>query len=178
MLPRCIRQKRMAANELAFGVELEQLVGHVTHRAFGFCFGFLPADAAEPIKRRRGRFARRISRHQIHPLDGHEKFGVIGINQQHELAVRALRRDRLQTIETPDAVINVNNIIAGFEIAKIRNECAQPCFASAGRRFTAGRRHHRTDRFAKNVRFGVNRQAKRRQFKSTGKIADDNRAGR
>ena len=90
MLPRCVRRESVAANEFAFGVKFEQFVGHVTHRAFGFGLCLLPAHTAETVERWRRCFAGRITRNEIHSLDGHEKLGVLVVDEQHELAFRAL----------------------------------------------------------------------------------------
>src|SRR5204863_7912974 len=79
MLPRRVRRRSVAPNKLALGVKLQQLVGHIAHRALCLGFCFLPAYATEPVERRRGRLARRISRNEVHALDGDEQLSVIGI---------------------------------------------------------------------------------------------------
>ena len=57
MLPRCVWWKGVSANEFPFGVKLQELVGHVAHRAFCFGLCLLPSQAAQAIQRRRSRLA-------------------------------------------------------------------------------------------------------------------------
>ena len=64
----------------------------------------------------------RISLHQVHPLDRHEKLRFLGIEEQHKLAAARAEIERLQATKTPDAMIDVDDKIADFQIAKVRKE--------------------------------------------------------
>ncbi len=81
LLPRRIARKSKTLNKFAFGIKPQKFVRHVAHRAFRFRLGFLPADAAEPVERRRCRFAGRITRNKIKPFDGNKKFRIVGVDQ-------------------------------------------------------------------------------------------------
>jgi hypothetical protein len=85
--------------------------------AFVFCQPSPPRRSSpEPSLRRR------ISRNEIESLDRHEELRVFGVDQEHELAARTACVDRLQRIESSDSMIDVNDVIAGFQIAKIGDE--------------------------------------------------------
>src|SRR4051812_26544170 len=50
-LPRRIRWKCVAANQLSLGVQTQKFVGHIAHRAFRLCLGLLPTESAKSIER-------------------------------------------------------------------------------------------------------------------------------
>ncbi len=100
-LPGRVGGESITANQFALGVQTQKLVGHVAHRALGFGFGFLPAESAETIERGLMSFGARITLDQIQPLDGHVKFRVFGVEEQHELAAARAEIERLQTAKTP-----------------------------------------------------------------------------
>src|SRR5207253_1084481 len=105
------------------------------------------------------RLAGRVSRNEIEPLDGNKEFRVIGVNEQHELARHSAGRDRLQTLKTPNAMIDMNDKITLFEIAKIGNESAE--IGLAPLRPVERRRSVRLHRLAENIRLGVNGETSR-----------------
>ena len=93
----------------------------------------MPADAAEAVERGGGCFAGGVTRDEVHSLDRHEELCVVGVDEQHELAFHALRRNCLQTFEPPDSVIDVDDKVAGSEIAEVGDE--RPEFRLSACRF-------------------------------------------
>ena len=67
-------------------------------------------------------FRARITLHEIEPLNRHIELCLISVKEQHELALARLQFQRLQATEARDAVIYVDDIIADFQIAKVRQE--------------------------------------------------------
>src|SRR6266849_1059695 len=81
-------------------------------------------------------FGAGIALHQIEALDGNVKLGFFGIIKQHELAagrrwcrestryhrIGRSQIERDQTAKPPDAVIDVHDEVADFQIAKVGKE--------------------------------------------------------
>jgi hypothetical protein len=112
---------------------------------------------------------RRISRNKIESFDRHEKLRVFGVDEKHELAAGTARVDRLQRIESTDAVINVHDVVAGFQIAKIGDECTEFVFPSslARDRGSIGVLH-----FAENIGFGEYFKTCGWDLESAGELSD------
>src|SRR5689334_13968852 len=119
VLPGRVGSERVTADEFPLGVETQELVSHVAHCAFGFCFRLLPAEAAESIELRLVTFGTRITLDQVETLDGNVQLGLVRVKEQHELAGAWSNIQRLQTTETRDAVVYVDHVIVGLEIAKV-----------------------------------------------------------
>ena len=112
--------ERVARDRLARGVELEQLLGHVAHRLLDARLGLLPGRAAEAIERRtRGAG---VLLDEVEPLDRHEQLVFAGVAKLHELLRLEADVDALEADEEPDAVIDVDDEVAGFQIAEVREE--------------------------------------------------------
>src|SRR2546421_617218 len=109
-------------------------------------------------------------------LDGDNQPCVVGIHEQHEFARRTLRRHRLQPLELPDAVVDVNDVIASLEIAKIRDERAELRFAGRSLRPALG--GGIAGRFAKDVKLGVIKDLLSRYLKPARQIANRDQAFR
>ena len=87
-LPGRVLRKRVSLNQLALGVQTQQLVCHIAHRPFGFGFCLVPAETAETIERRLVAFRAGVTLHEIQTLDRHVQFRVLGVVKQHELTAR------------------------------------------------------------------------------------------
>ena len=166
-------------DQFAFGIEPQKLVGHVAHSALGFGFGFVPAQAAQLIECRLISFCARITLDQIEPLNGNVKLRFVRIIKQHEFRARfgdfARRRlsrakiERNKSPESRDAVIDVNDIVANFQIPKVRKKSrragaplllALDCGRASLERGLGG--------FIKQIAFDVYDQTRPGQFKSAG----------
>ena len=77
----------MALGRLAFGVELEQFVGHVLHGLAHARFGLGPGRRAQMIQYRLRPFRRTIFLHQVEPGQRNIKPRTLGVFEQHELRV-------------------------------------------------------------------------------------------
>ena len=67
-----------------------------------------------------------------------EEFPLRGVLDLHDLALGLTERDALQATEDADAVIDVDDVVADLEVAKVREErVARP---SLRRQFSLGRR--------------------------------------
>ena len=104
----------MPPERLAGSVELEQLLGHVAHRAPHAGLGALPRRAAQPVQR--GVLGAGILLNQIEVLDRHEQLVPAGVAELHELVRAVIDGDPLETDELPDAVVDMDDVIAHFEI--------------------------------------------------------------
>src|SRR5205085_12563410 len=122
VLPRRVGGEGVTTNELSFGVKTQELGSHVVHRALRFGLRLLPTETAESIELRFMTFGARITLHQIEPLDRHVQLRFVGVKEQHELAGTRAEIESLQTAETRDAMIDVNDIVVGFQVAKVREE--------------------------------------------------------
>src|SRR5512138_1032948 len=119
----------MALDELALGVQSQQLIGHVAHGALGFRLGLLPADSAKFVERRLMTLSARVPLHQIEPFDRNVKLRFVGVIEQHELAafgsgdgaswLRWTEIERDEAAEARDAVIDMHHEVVDFEIAKV-----------------------------------------------------------
>ncbi len=120
LLPVGVGAEGVARHRLARGVELEQLLGHVAHRLLDARLGLLPRRAAEAIERRaRGAG---VLLHEIEPLDRDEQLVFAGVAELHELLRLEADVDALEADEETDAVIDVDDEVAGFQIAEVREE--------------------------------------------------------
>ncbi len=57
---------------------------------------------------------------QINARERDVHFRVFGVAQQHEFAVRAFGGNLAQAFKLADAVIDVDHVVAGFQIAESR----------------------------------------------------------
>ncbi len=92
-----------------------------------------PCSAAEFIEGRPGAFERAIFLDQIEARERDVEFGLLGEHQQHEFAGLALRFELAQAIELADAVIDMDHVIAGLEIAEVAGEYGSFGFALGAR---------------------------------------------
>src|ERR1700726_3444489 len=69
-----------------------------------------------------GAFENTITLNEIHAFQGNVKARVVGIFQQHELAAVSAGFDLAKSLELPDAVIDVDHIVAGLQLGKVAEE--------------------------------------------------------
>ena len=110
----------MAGDGLAGGVELQQLLGHVAHRLLDARLRLFPRRAAEPVERRAGGAGELLD--EVEPLDRDEELVLAGVAELHELLVVEADRDPFQADEQADAVVDVDDEVAGLQIAEVREE--------------------------------------------------------
>ena len=163
LLPVRVCGERVAGNGFTRGVELEQLFGHVAHRLLDARLGLLPRLAAQPIDGRTGGAG--VLLDEIEPFDRHEQLVLARVAELHELLRRLARRDRqlLQPDEDADAVVDVHDEVADFEIAQIGEERARGRPASLLRPAAL---------LFEDVGLGVYRQLAVRQAETAGQVPD------
>ncbi len=122
LLPVRVGAERMARHRFPCSVELEQLLRHIAHRLLDARFGFLPRRPTEPIERGPRRAG--VHLNEIEPLDRDEQFVLARIPELHELLRISSDVDALEADEQPDAVIDVDDEVAGLQIAEIGKERA------------------------------------------------------
>ena len=122
LLPVRVGGKSMAAHRLSRRVELQQLLGHVAHGLLHARLGLLPGGAAKAIDWRPRRAG--VLLDEIEPLDRHEQLVLAGVAQFHELLRRLAHRDvqLLEPDERADAMIDMDHVVADFQIPQIRDE--------------------------------------------------------
>ena len=152
--------ERVAGHGFARGIELEQLFGHVAHGLLDPGLGALPRRPAQPIDRRPGRAG--VLLDQVEPLDRHEQLVLAGVAQLEEFLLVVADADLLQADEDADAVVDVHDEIADFEVAQVREERLGGGAPLVGR----------APLFFENIGFGVDLQAGIRQAKSSRQLAD------
>ena len=85
-------------------------------------FARFPDGGAQAVELRFDAAERSVFLNQIDAREGNVEFRVAGKLQQHEFAVRAFDGDLAQAFELADAVIDVDHVVAGFQIAEIAEE--------------------------------------------------------
>ncbi len=129
-LPGAIGSEGEALGGFALGVKSQQLVGHIFQRFPNAGFSRCPGRAAQPVECGFGAFHDAIALHQVHAFERNVEARVVRVTQQHELAAAAFGFDQSQTFELPDAVIHVNDVIAGLQLGEIGEEAAGADFAA------------------------------------------------
>ncbi len=118
------RQRRRLA-QLAFGGDLDQCVGNIANAALHAGLARLPGTAAEPIELDL-RLFRAVAGQKLDVFDRQEQLVAAGVMDLEAVVRRAGRLDRAQPSETPDAVIDVHNEIAGGETRHLGDEILPP----------------------------------------------------
>src|SRR5882757_1815400 len=127
-LPVAVRRERKALRGLSRRVEFEKFVGHVLERLANSGFARGPGGAAELVERRFRALDYAIALHEVHALERNVEACVLGVAQQHELAAAAVGFDLAKAFELADAVIHMNDKIAGFKISEIAEESRRADF--------------------------------------------------
>ena len=124
----------MALGGLALGVELEQLVGHVLHGLAHTSFGLGPGRRAQMIQDGLGPFRRAVFLHQIETGERHIQARALGVFEQHEFRVAVALVDLLQSLVLPDAVLDVDDVVAHLQVAEVGEKCRGLRFLPLGAR--------------------------------------------
>ena len=114
------RQPRRFA-KLPLGGDLDQLVGDLADAILHPRFARLPAGAAEPVELDVG-VLRAVARQQLDVLDRQIELGVFGVVDFQAVVRRAGGLDVLQSDEAADAVIDMDDQIAGREAGHLGDE--------------------------------------------------------
>ncbi len=130
-LPGAVGGEGKSLGGFSFGVERQELVGHVFERLADAGLARDPGGAAQFVERGLRAFHDAVALHQVHALEGDIQARVIGVAQEHELAAAALGFDQAQAFELADAVIHVNDVIAGLQFREV-------CKKAAGANLAAG----------------------------------------
>ena len=85
----------------------------------------LPGAAAQPVEHDAG-FLRAVAREQFDILDRQEQLVAFGVMDFEAVMRRARRLDGLQPDETPDAVVDMHDRIAGRQTGGFGNEIFRP----------------------------------------------------
>ena len=163
-LPMAVGAERVAGHRLARGVELEQLFGHVAHGFADPALRALPRRAAQLVERRLAGAA--VFLDQVEPLDGHEELVVAGVAELHELLRGVAHANLLQPDELADAVIDMDDVVAHFEIAKVREK------GLGDRAMAVAAPLHLRALFLEDVRLGDDLQLRGGQPEAFGELAD------
>ena len=125
-----VGREGVAVGGFARGVEAEELVGHVFERFADVGFARVPAGAAEFVERGLGAFDDAIALDEVHAFERNVEAGVVEIAEEHEFAAAAVGLDLAEAFELADAVIDVDDVVAGFEFGEIAEEAGGANFAA------------------------------------------------
>ena len=106
------------------------MVGHVLEGFADTRLAGIPGGAAEPIKRRVIAFYDAIALDQIHAFERNVEARIFGVTKEHEFATAAIGFDEAETFELADAVIDVDDEIAGLKFGEIAEEAGGANFAA------------------------------------------------
>jgi hypothetical protein len=107
--------------QLPLGRDLDQLVGDLADAALHARLARLPGAAAEPVEIDVG-LLRAVARQKLDVLDRQEQLVAAGIVDFEAIVRRAGGFDRAQPDETPDAVIDMHDEVAGGEARHLGDE--------------------------------------------------------
>ena len=160
----------MALGGLALGVELEQFVGHVLHGLAHASFGLGPGRRAQMIQYRLGAFRRTVLLHQVEPRQRDIETRALGVFQQHEFRVAVALVDFLQSLVLPDAVLDVDDVVANLQVAEIGEKCR-------GLRFLPLRTRDHRIRFIEQIARAQDGEVGVRQHHTIGNVGLGQRGG-
>ena len=115
--------KEWPLRHFAFGVELEQFVGHVLHGLAHAGFGLGPRLRAEMTEGWLGPFRRPVFLNQIESRERDVEARALGVFEQHELGVAVALIDFFQTLILADAVLDVDDVVSDLQVAEVGEEC-------------------------------------------------------
>ena len=139
-LPRRVRPKRMARLRGALGLNLEQVRRDIPHRALGLLLGLLPTFPTEGVQRRTQLARAHILADEMRLGDGDVELGRLavgigrGVFEDETLlagswgwglgsgvwgGLAPRRGEHLQPLKSSDAVLEMHDVIAFFQLAEI-----------------------------------------------------------
>ena len=112
----------MARQRLPGGVQLEQLLGHVAHRLADALLGLLPARSPQLVERCVGSAG--VLLQQVELFHWDKQLVASGVAQLDEFlcGTSAVVAEVAETDERADAVLYVNHMVPGLQIAEVRQE--------------------------------------------------------
>ncbi len=120
-LPACVRREGIAGAHLAPRVEVEQFGGHLLDRLPGLVPDPLPRIAAELVQARRRLIAvvarGTVALELIQPVQRHVEAIPALVFHDRDLEGRLPDGDRLDAAVDPDAMLEVDHVVAGLELA-------------------------------------------------------------
>jgi len=116
--------------QLPLGRDLDQLIGDVADAALHARLARLPGAAAEPVELNL-RFFRPVAGQQLDIFDREEQFVAARIVDFETIVRCAGGFDRAQPDEAPDAVIDMDDEIAGGEARHLGDEILRPARGAA-----------------------------------------------
>ena len=129
LLPGRVRREGVAVEDLARGVEVEQLPRHVGHGAANAVARARPLAGAEAGEVGVVVAGPDVARDAVRLLDGHEEPVALGVGELQKLALHALDVAHDHAGEARDAVLEVDDVVArrqvGDEVGAVGRGLAQ-----------------------------------------------------
>ena len=119
------RREAMAGQGGALRVDLEQLLGERADGAADLARGRLPRDAAELVEPRRVALRADVALHLAEPVDRQVERAAVVVDLQGVQGDAAVERELLQALIAADAVPLVDEVVAGPQLAEIRDAAEQ-----------------------------------------------------
>ncbi len=117
--PLVARREGVALRGFALGVEFEQFVGHVFHGLAHAGLGLGPRCRAEMTQHRLGAFRRAVFLNQVEARQRNVEARGVGVFEQHEFGSAVALVDFFQALVLPDAVLDVDDVVADLQIAEV-----------------------------------------------------------
>ena len=154
LLPFRVRRIRRPQLRLAGGLHVDQLRRHV-HDCFGdFLLLLLPRPAAEPRERRVPAEPADVFLDQVDPRRGHMQRRVVGKAEREIFFALAVLGDLLHAGEFRDAVGDVDDVIADFQIEERIDRAGRDDFLDAATLFVAVEEFVMTEKRGGRFEFG------------------------
>ncbi len=118
--------------KLTGGGDVDQLVGHVAHPLFQPRLAGLPGGAAQLVELHPA-LVRAVAAQDLDVLHRDEQLVVAVIEQPQAIMRRAADLDGDQAVVAADAVIGMDDQIAGLQRRSVRDDVFRPDFRLAGR---------------------------------------------
>ena len=120
---RAVLGVRVALLQLALGVELEQLLGHVPDGLPGPPLDLGPGRSAQLVQgRRHAPFRRHVALDQVGPLQADVEPAAVGVAQLDHFLLVAAHGQGAEAFELADAVVQVHHPVAGLQVPQVRQE--------------------------------------------------------
>ena len=113
-----IRCKRKTAWSLSLSIKFYEVLGNILDPVLGFRFQIIPGIGAQFIQLRDIPFLACIFCDPVQRVDTYIQKVIIFINKPNGLLLLALIIDLFESVETPDAMIDMGDIITLFQVMK------------------------------------------------------------
>ena len=118
LLPRAVRAVNIPLDQLAFGVELEQVVGDLGDGALGALLDGLPVRRAQAVDRRRDVARSHVAAEAIGLVHGHVELVSARVGDEQVFARDAAQFHVGESLELADAVLDVHDKVAGLDVGE------------------------------------------------------------